>query len=126
MLVPGKLNGVVRSACRDLSTRVAFPLGRTGPLPSQRCVKSALHIFNAPLFKIRFAVSTFSRVTSACSLLPSPSWNPTSQVQNLHETYPAEGGLVTYIERAKELLAASQVRAVALVGKFCSSRVSLG
>eukprot|EP00752_Nemacystus_decipiens_P014974 g13332.t1 len=30
------------------------------------------------------------------------------QVQSLHDTYPAEGGLVTYIERAKELLAASQ------------------
>lgn len=31
------------------------------------------------------------------------------QVQGLHDTYPAESGLVTYIERAKELLAASQV-----------------
>eukprot|EP00903_Cladosiphon_okamuranus_P009881 g9386.t1 len=30
------------------------------------------------------------------------------QVQSLHDTYPAEGGLATYIERAKELLAASQ------------------
>ncbi|CAN0024498.1 unnamed protein product [Pylaiella littoralis] len=30
------------------------------------------------------------------------------QVKTLHETYPAEGGLATYIGRAKELLVASQ------------------
>ncbi|CAM9236981.1 unnamed protein product [Ectocarpus sp. 6 AP-2014] len=30
------------------------------------------------------------------------------QVQTLHDTYPAQGGLATYIERAKDLLTASQ------------------
>lgn len=47
--------------------------------------------------------------------VPAPRFTPNStchppQVKTLHETYPAEGGLATYIGRAKELLVASQVR----------------